>query len=107
MTLFYLVFGPLGVYVAIAPGNGRPQDVVDLFLAPIGASAIAFGIPRLALQLLRRPVNDWLELLLVSAVAAPIYILLIRWWMGSDVQELVSRLAALRFKVWRRSKGGV
>ncbi|HWE03805.1 MAG TPA: oligosaccharide flippase family protein [Tepidisphaeraceae bacterium] len=97
VTIFYLVFGPLGVYVAIAPGGGRARDVLGIYLAPVVAGFIACGAPFFLVDHLL-PIaskSGWPLLIATPLLGVPIYVAIVRVWRPSDWEELIVRLKEL------------
>ena len=102
VMLFYVVFGPLGVYVAISAYGGRARDVLEIFFPPIAASLIAFGVPSLVMGRLGARIGNWGHVWAISLLAAPIYTYIVRTWMRPDFDDLKARLTTMARKTSSR-----
>jgi len=85
---YYVIFGPLGVYVAIRPGGGTWKDVAAVYLKPLLFSCLAAGgavaIAKAAV-LAVHPLFAAVEIVIFVTIA---YIILMALFAPKDVREI-------------------
>jgi hypothetical protein len=83
-----------GSFVAVAPAGIPLAEVVRAFARPLVVGVVAAGAGALASRSIPAVASrDWAVLTVACAVAAPVYVLLIRWVAPSAWHELTSRMA--------------
>lgn len=103
VMIYAWVSGPLGVFLAIRHGGGRWRDVREVYLRPIGAGLLSFGIASgLAAMIPEIPLQNWLKLAVICAVGLGLYLPLVRWAMPDAWDEIESRLSPLVSGIKRR-----
>jgi PST family polysaccharide transporter len=92
-----------GSFVAVAPAGIPLGEVVHAFGRPLLVSVAAAGAGILSARLIPSVrAHDWSVLLVTCAIAAPVYVVLIRWVAPAAWRELTSRMAS-PLKRWRRA----
>jgi len=99
--LYTVVSAPLGVWLCLRGERAAVVRSMMLFVRPLAASAVAVGVPVLALALVASPgtASDIWHLALVPPVAAVTYLLLLRAADPAAGRELAHVVAVVASRV--------
>lgn len=110
VMLYFMLVGPVFMYVAIRPGGGRWGDVWRVYLAPLaaGAGAVAGAalIGRQVPMMEHTSLRQVIRIVLILVLSAAFYVPLIRWMAWEPWRELQGRILGLVRGSWVYVRGG-
>jgi PST family polysaccharide transporter len=99
VMVYFMLIGPIFLYVAIRPGGGRWRDVGRVYIAPLLAGVLAIGAAAVVGR--QVPMMDsaaWrqgIRVILITVCSVGLYVPLM-WWMAPESwEELRVRLGGL------------
>ena len=111
VMIYFIVIGPIFLYVAIRPGGGRWRDVWSVYAPPAAASVIAIGIAAVLGRLIPRFSTaggmetgyQAVRVIVITAWSLVLYVPLIRYLAPDTFNDLLQRIATLRSSRLRRT----
>ena len=105
VLIFYCIFAPVQMYVAIRRGGGKFRDIINVFALPllfsIIAALIGYGAGRLVPQL---PLRNAFRIVAITLCTGGVYYLLLQLFARHLYDHVVNAIRNPVIRLWRRPK---